>query len=105
MGYMRHHTIVVSTWNKVHIEAVHRIAEELKMSVSKIVPSGMNNELSFFVAPDGFNEGWEDSDIGDTRRATFKAWMKNSKFYLKWVEVQYGDDERQTMIIDFGPSK
>ncbi len=104
MGYTRHHAIVVSSWNKEHIDAAHRVADELKMSVSEVVHSEMNGILSFFVAPDGSKEGWEDSDIGDVSRSTFKAWIRESGFYLKWVEVQYGDDEHRTKIIDFGSS-
>ena len=103
MGYMRHHAIIVSSWKDDHIQAAHRIAIDLEMAVSDIISSPMNHELSFFIAPDGSKEGWDDSKLGDTIRLAFKGWMKNSAFYFKWVEVQYGDDEHETKIIDFGP--
>lgn len=64
----------------------------------------MNFYESFFVAPDGSKEFWEISEAGDRLRDEFVAWLNEQRFAdgsspFDWVEVQYGDDERETKII------
>jgi len=103
MGYMRHHAIVVTSWNNDLIKEAHEKAKGLCSSVSNITEVVINGYSSFFVAPDGSKEWWEDSDKGDCARNSFVEWL-NSKRYedgpsLAWVEVQYGDDEGETKII------
>lgn len=103
MGYMRHHAIIVSSWKDEHIEEAHSLAVALFPDVSEIIESKMNGTRSFFIPPDGSKEGWEVSREGDDHRCAFTGLMEKSKLYLEWVEIQYGDDEHVTKIIDFGP--
>lgn len=114
MGYMRHHAIIVTSWKTEALEAAHRKARELfgptslsaseHVRVSDIIDSGMNGYHSFFVAPDGSKEGWQDSDEGDVQRDTFIAWLGANWTYddgstpFDWVEVQYGDDNREQRV-------
>ncbi len=100
MGYMVHHTIVVTAY-KGDIEKAHEKAVEIfGNQVSNLVASKINGYQSFFVAPDGSKLGWSDSDEGDENRNTFIEWLKSQDdFYIDWVEVQYGDDEGYTKII------
>jgi len=96
MGYMRHHTIVVTSWQAEAIEAAHAQATKIFPWVSAISPEATNGYRSFFVPPDGSKEGWEDSDAGDNRRDAFIAWLEEAykrRLWCTWVEVQFGDDD------------
>lgn len=105
MGYMRHHAIVVSSWNEERIEYAHAKAVDIfGARVTNVVPSPMNGHRSFLVATDGSNEGWDESDIGDAQRDRFVKWLRRQEYEdgstsLAWVEVQYADDEKETKIV------
>jgi hypothetical protein len=103
MGYMRHHAICVTSWDGDRLAEAHQQARNLCGElVSPIIPGNINGEHSFFVAPDGSKEGWSTSDEGDLNRAALIDFMRQERYaggYLDWVEVQYGDDERETRII------
>lgn len=117
MGHMRHHAIVVTSCNDEVLEAAHAEAlricsavEEsplspgLALSVSEITPRVMNKYRSFFVAPDGSKEGWERSNAGDRARNAIISWLEGRRFpdgssHLDWVEVQFGDDDKQTLVV------
>lgn len=112
MGYMRHHAIVVSSClhergisSRPLIELAHDKAVELGMSVTGISGEDSHNGYrSFLVAPDGSKEGWGPSNRGDVRRAQFTEWLHSQRYDddstpIEWVEVQYGDDEDETKII------
>lgn len=115
MGYERYHTIVVSSYSEKLLYEAHKQAEmlfclrtnnfgDLIAPVTDVVMTPINGVYSFMVSPDGSKEGWDHSDLGDEARAEFVTWLKAQRFSdgsssLKWVEVQYGDDEWQTKII------
>jgi len=67
------------------------------MSVSAIATSPMNQFHSFCVFPDGSNEGWRESDFGNECRDELIKFL-NSNPGLDWVEIQYGDDQGETII-------
>lgn len=105
MGYMRHHAILVTASqdsgriNTAHAKAVE-ICGEL---VSPIIKSAINCYGSFFVAPDGSKEGWANSNNGDIRRDAFVEWLNRQRWSdgstsYSWAEVQYGDDEGESII-------
>ena len=101
MGYMRHHAIVVTSWQDEAIEHAHRLASEVFSWVSPISPSATNGNRSFFVPPDGSKEGWEESHLGDNRRGKFIKALRNlpgQRRRCEWVEVQYGDDEGESKV-------
>lgn len=105
MGYMRHHAIIVTTFNEELIEKVYVKAKEIFPVMSEVLSSKMNGYKSIFIPPDGSKEGWIDSDEGDTRREMFKKWLVSQLYGdtsspFEWVEIQYGDDEKETKIID-----
>ena len=105
MGYMRHHGMLVTTFDKEKAEAAHQKAREIfTFLVSEIRESVINGYYSFAIFPDGSKEDWDDSDLGDGNRAFFKAWLETQRHEdrrtsLDWVEVQYGDDDWDTKII------
>lgn len=109
MGYMRHHGFLVTTHNEKIAEKAHAKAVEIfGHLVSEVRESKMNGYQSFSafaVYPDGSKEGWGDSNEGDKNRATFKAWLNMNRYEdgstpIDWVEVQYGDDDHETCIIE-----
>lgn len=99
MGYMCHHTIIVTTYRQTYILSAHNAAKELfGVLVSGIVESVMNGYYSFFIAPDGSKEGWDESDEYDKKRGQFIEWLDGFQFEdgsspFKWFEAQYGDDD------------
>lgn len=110
MGYMRHHAIVVTSVFGDKIKAAHEKALEIfkhfpDRRVSPILGAVINGYQSFFVAPDGSKEFWTDSDDHDEYRKEFRRWLRSQCYEdgsspIEWVEVQYGDAERETMVID-----
>ncbi len=100
MGYIRHHAIAVTMWDDKMAKKLHKKAKELfGHLVTKIIDSGMNSTVSFFIAPDGSKEGWGDSDKGDKNRAEFIAYCKTFEYKPRFCEFFYGDDEGQAQII------
>ena len=105
MGYMRHHAIIVTSWDTARLQEAHEAARErLGEEVSEIVPSRMNGYGSFLVAPDGSKEGWADSDDGEAQRDAFVAWLNDESWEdgsspFDWVLVQFGDEDEDQRVV------
>lgn len=109
MGYMRHHAIVVTTTD-FHRDKLGKVLAKIgtdcsQVRITPVVESGSNSCLSFCVIPDGSKEGWPESDQGDNDRTEIKALLRSYQYAdasspFDWVEVQYGDDEYQTVVTD-----
>jgi len=107
---MRHHAIIVTgqraynTQEVDHYELAHAKAVEFfGAQVSPMMPTVNNNFSSFFIGSDGSKEGWKDSDEGDARRATFVGYLRSASVsgaFLKWVEVQYGDEDDHNTVVN-----
>lgn len=97
MGYTIHHTIAVTSSIDALLRKARDFAVSTGASVSEIVPGIINGSASFFVAPDGSKEGWEESAAGDASRERIKSWLR-SKAYddgstsLNWFEVEHPED-------------
>ena len=106
MGYMRHHCFVVTGTQFGGIERAHAAAVEFGLSPTELTPEVTNGYHSFMVPPDGSKEGWDESKAGDARRRRFAEWLVeqraiedcNKALYVDWAEIQYGDDEGETII-------
>lgn len=97
MGFIAHHAIICTSWDKESLEDARTKAVEIfgSEAVSLVAASQMNGYGSFFVAPDGSKEGWVDSDLGDQKRNEFLDWLSaedQSELFADCVEVQYGGD-------------
>ena len=70
MGYMRHHAIVVTTFQPKAAEAARAKAIELFEDglVSETLESVINGYLTFLIAPDGSKLGWARDKQGDESR-------------------------------------
>lgn len=105
MGYMRDHAIVVAGEYGDYIDDAHRVAANLFGWVSPISPEMTNHCRSFFVPPDGSKEYWRESEAGDAKRAIFIRYLKSLAYDdgsspLRWIEVQFGDDNREAKVCD-----
>ena len=103
MGYMRHHAIVVTSWNKPLLARARVQARSLFSAVSPMIESPVNGYHSFFVPPDGSKEGWEESKRGDRQRREFVRWLDGERHEddsssLDWIEIQYGDEDGESKI-------
>lgn len=106
MGYMRHHVIIVTSWNLQQIVEARETALDMFNihQVSQLIYSPVNNYNTFIVAPDGSKEGWEDSDKGDDQRDIFIKWLNKQRYEdgsssLDWAEVQYGDENGDARVL------
>lgn len=94
MGYMAHHAIVVTSQHEKPIRDARISAINLfNHLVSPIIRSKINACESFFIAPDGSKEGWDDSNEHDEKRKEFKEEIDRFDGYVDMVEVRFGGDE------------
>jgi hypothetical protein len=103
MGYILHHTIVVTSWRNESVEEAHAIAESLGLPVSGIVDGVINGQKSFFVAPDGSKEGWSESDKCDEARDALKSYMNGmirAERWLDWAEIRLGGDDKVSEVLE-----
>lgn len=108
MGYMKHNTIVVTSFDEKEILVAHACAKELfnkttptyhDMSiVSEVITSTINGYYSFFVAPDGSKEGWEDSNLFDTNRRSFIKFLEENASNCDFLDAAFGGDDNAVMI-------
>lgn len=107
MGYIRHHTILVTSYDRERVVQAHEKAVEIfGPIVSELRESIINGYHSFaiIIFPDGSTEGWQPSDHGDKGRDLYRSWLKSQVFEdgsspFDWVELQYGDDNGDTRIL------
>lgn len=110
MGTIKHHSIIVTGFDKIQINIVRTKAIELftienydisdhSNLVSNIL-FGMNGYMSFFIAPDGSKEGWSDSDFCDNVRAEFIKWMDDNQkdICCDYIEIKFGGDDNYSKI-------
>lgn len=106
MGTKRHHAIIVTAWDRERAAKAHSYAMALfgPTEVTPILVSNPNAISTFFVGPDGSQEGWDESDIGDQRRGQLIEWLDRDRgsddgdSYYDWAMVQYGDESR--LVVD-----
>ena len=115
MGYIKHHSIIVSGWQIKEVKEAHQKAIEIfekefssepytkpygSTLISPIISGLTGSQESFFIAPDGSKEGWETSKNGDNARKLFLDWLQNShNNYCEYVEVIFGGDSDYNEIL------
>lgn len=104
MGYIKHDSIIVVGFDERVLKAHDKAIVQFKGLVSNLVEGGMNGYVSFFIGPDGSNEGWEESDAFDMKRIKYKKFLDKSE--LTWAHVVLGSDYKEdTKIEDYGGVK
>ena len=114
MGYIKHHTIIVTDFRHDCIVAVHQKAKEIFKNnfgndvcsrvdgsciISEVIHGLTNGQYSFFIAPDGSKEGWETSKNGDNARKQFLDWLMLSDYTCDYVELSFGGDDEYERIV------
>ena len=107
MGYDRNHAIIVSaSYASELLDAAHTEAQRMFQGIAPVTPiygSPVNHLLTFAVLPDGSKEWWDHSNAGDEARTELLRWLNAHRYDdgsspFEWVEVQYGDDNRKTVV-------
>jgi len=101
MGYMKHHSIIVTAWDEDKIKEAHNKAMELfdNKLISELVDGVTNSYKSFFIAPDGSKEGWTESIVYDGARGKFLNWLWKQNYddgsnIFAWVIVSFDEENR-----------
>jgi len=104
MGYIKHHGIAVTSSINELIKEAHAQAKSIfKERTSEILNSKTNGYKSFFIAPDGSREGWEESNNGNHQRETFVKWINEQAYEdginsISFCEFFYGEDNGYSKI-------
>ena len=104
MGYIKHHGIAVTSDIDELIKQAHTQAKSIfKERASEILNSKTNGYKSFFIAPDGSKEGWEESNNEDLQRETFVKWVNQQAYddgsnSISFCEFFYGEDNGYSQI-------
>ncbi len=114
MGYIKHHTIIVTHYEYEEIVEVHKKAKEIfeknfenetyekpfgSKLVSEIIKGLANYQNSFFIAPDGSKEGWGISNNGNNARKEFLDWLQKYDRDCDYIEITFGGDDKSEKII------
>ncbi|WP_312394713.1 hypothetical protein [Chryseobacterium sp.] len=112
MGYIKHHSIIVTSHFREDIKKAHEMAiylfsevnnDTYKFSqsiVTNIVEGLANSQYTFFISPDGSKEGWGLSDQCDEKRAEFIKWLNENHTSCHYVEVAFGGDDEYCEILN-----
>lgn len=104
MGYMKHHAIVVTTWNERTFNSALAKAQSIGLVVC-FGPPLVNGYRTMCVVPDGSKEGWPESDGGDELRTLFKGWLRSQSYgdgssLMDWCEASFSPDDRKAEIVE-----
>lgn len=103
MGHMRHHAIMVTSFDRMRLEWAAAKAVEMGCTVIGPLDIKINNISTFLVCPDGSKEGWSQSNVGDRQRKDFITYLNSLRHSdgsnnLEWAEVAYGSDDREAVV-------
>ncbi|WP_182006293.1 hypothetical protein [Priestia aryabhattai] len=102
MGYMRHNAIVVTgdgyEGAQIKLNKVYEQAKEIFGDlVSNMIDGKTNGIRSFFIAPDGSKEGWDVSDLYNSKREALATIIDSMSYEdgsnpIQFVDVGYDED-------------
>lgn len=98
MGYIKHHSIIISTYDKyLAVKARKRAIKDFGRLVTPLTKTTTNNWWSFAVLPDGSKEGWPESNMFDEARGRFYGWLIKNRYEddsnpFDAVEVWFDED-------------
>lgn len=97
MGYIKHHAIIVTSWDDQQIDKAKKVADNIGLLVTNVVTDNINGYSTFLICPDGSKEGWPESETGDKMRNDFLDTIKAFS-NIEWVEVSYSPDDAEAII-------
>ena len=105
MGYIRHNAIIVTTWNEARMGAAVDQAYAIGLKIIGPSAEAINGYQTMVIVPDGSNEGWDESDVGDVKRQDFRDWLDthingDGSSSYEWVEIAYGNDDHAAEVVD-----
>jgi len=81
MGYIRHHTIAVTSFSKERLKECYEKAKKIEnINLTSIYASNINSWYTFYVVPDGSKEGWSASKDGDIAREKLIELIKSMDY-------------------------
>lgn len=98
MGYIKHDSIIVTSWDGDAINDAAQKARDLGLRIIGPSDEAYNGYRTLLVCPDGSEEGWTESDDGDRKRAEFIKYLNSIRHAdnsspLEWVALAYGSDD------------
>lgn len=100
MGYIRHHAIILTHYDRAEIDDARRFAELCNLNPTPVSESPYNGYLTFFIPPDGSKEGWSQSNDGNEERKRLKQFIRKRHQYMDWTEISYGGDDGHSLVED-----
>lgn len=99
MGVVNHNAMVITTWSDDRASELQAWIDQLSERDQELIiraGSWVNGLHTFFVAPDGSKEGWDDSDKGDRLRGRIVERLAVDDYGdgsspWSWVEVGFGE--------------
>lgn len=81
MGYIKNHSIIVTTYDEKAAKLAHKKAMVLFADITtELKPTPVNFSFSFAILPDGSKEGWPESNEYDRLRASFIDYLQSKRF-------------------------
>lgn len=102
MGVVNHNAIIATTWSDKHAASFQEWVNELSELTQLLILRGeswANGYHTFVVLPDGSQEGWPESDSGDSLRNAVADRLKQDNYHEEeddsspwdWIEVGFGE--------------
>lgn len=105
MGYIKHHALIVTSWDLDALAIAHGTARGLstvvhgsERYVTPITDYTVNGGGSFAILPDGSKEDWPESARGDELRDRMVEYLESKRYddgssALHYVEVAFAGDK------------
>jgi hypothetical protein len=95
MGILKHHALLITTWEDELIREAHAFALDLFPAghVALFTSPGLD---TLAISPDHSKDGRPESNAGDLRRQRMIDWLEERRYgdgssAFHWVEVEYGE--------------
>jgi hypothetical protein len=115
MGTVKHHTIIVTSYDERQLHKVQQKAKEIYGKhlpsityspksgctlVSEIIQGIVNSQDTFFIAPHGSKLGWYEANNAEKAESEFIDWLENSPNHTscEYVAVEFGRNCDEEMI-------
>lgn len=98
MGVINHHSVIVTTWCDDTFSRLQHFVSCLDAEVKNLFAESSNQfgYHTMVMTPDGSNEGWEGSEVGDKVRSDFIGFIESFNYDdgsnpCSYVEVEFGE--------------
>lgn len=109
MGYIRHHTICITSLKDTLIKKVYKKSKDICKKynfnlVTGLYESKINGYQTFYIIPDGSKEYWGESEVGNLIRKEIINYIDSLKYEdgsnsISYAKLFYGDDWGDSEVI------